>query len=418
MNVGLLEEEKNAFIKRRVFLEDFVLPDYENFNVRNLASIVGEIYSVQSLVKTRFPEDYMDDFGGVEKVFLIIADGLGYNRLLKHLSSNDGVLSELAQKGVLKPLTSTFPATTSTALTSIFTGLQPAEHRVLGYQMFSREYGCVFNTLDMKPVFGYSSHVDLTRDFTRRVKPWMFHLQENGVRTLVATKATIVGSGLSRIIHADQEFVPYMLDSEMMTKCRKTLEQHGRTLLMLYYSGVDALEHRYGPASEEVASEIQSFDYHLKNFISKLSDTAKKETMIILTSDHGVADTEGVHYVKDHAEIADSLMLPPVGDSRAAFLFSKPERAETLRTAFEKNIGGFRLLPSKQLIENGAYGKPADSPLLETLVGDFTALSNSRNVLQYPYFEEDRERMQLGAHGGMTAEEVVVPLLSARLSKF
>ena len=417
MNTGFYEEEFETFAKHRSYLGDFVLPDYEAFNVGNVASLIGKVFGVDSLVSARFPDGYIDDAGGVEKVFLVIADGLGLKRLLTHIGSHDGMLAELAQKGVLKPLASTFPATTSTALTSIFTGLQPSEHRVLGYQMFSREYGCVYNTLDMKPVFGYSSHMDLARDFTRRIKPWMPRLQEQDVRALVATKATIVGSGLSRIIHADQEFVPYMLDSEMMVKCRKALEQQGPTFLMLYYSGVDALEHRYGPASEEVTSEIQSFEYHLKNFITKLSDATKKETMIILTADHGVADTSRVYYVKDHAEIANNLTLPPVGDSRAAFLFSKPERAETFRIAFERDIEGFRLLPSKKLVENGAYGKPADSELLEALVGDFTALSNSKSVLQYPYFEEDRGREQLGAHGGMTAEEIVVPLLSTRLAK-
>jgi hypothetical protein len=417
MNGKLLEEERDDFIKQRAFLDDFVLPDYETFNVKNIASIVGRIYGANSLATAKFPDEYVDDFDGVEKVFLMIVDGLGYNRFLTHVKNHGGVLAELAEKGVSKPLTSTFPATTSTSLASIFTGLSPAEHNLLGYLMFSREYGCVFNTLDMKPIFGYSSHVEIAKDFARKMKPWMPELQEHGVRTLVATKGSIVGSGLSRVTHADTEVVPYMLDSEMMVKCKKALEQHGRVFLMLYYSGIDTLEHRYGPNSEEVTSEIQAFEYHLNSFLSKLSDATKKQTLIILTADHGVSETNKVYYVKDYPEITNSLLLPPVGDSRAAFLFSKPRQSENLKNAFETDVDGFKLVPSKELIDKGAFGSTEDSTLLEAAVGDFTALSKGANALQYPYFDDDRTREQRGGHGGMTAEEVVVPLLSVRLSK-
>ena len=417
MNTSLFEEEKDVLVRQRSYLDDFVLPDYEKLNVKSISSIVGDIYGINSLVKARLSEDYVDDFGGVEKVFLIIIDGLGYDRLLTHIRNNDGVLAELAARGVLKPLTSTFPATTSTSLASIFTGLSPSEHNLIGYLMFSREYGCVFNTLDMKPIFGYSSHVEIAKDFARRIRPWMPALQMHSVRTLVATKGSIVGSGLSRVVHADTEIIPYMLDSEMMVKCKKALEQHGRTLLMLYYSGIDTLEHRYGPNSEEVTCEIQSFEDHLKRFFGKLSESTRKETLIMLMADHGVSETRRVHYLKDSPGIADRLLLPPVGDSRTAFLFTKQGQGENFKTAFERSVGGFKLVPSKELIDIGAFGRTADSTMLEAAVGDFTALSKGADALQYPYFADDRTREQLGGHGGMTAAEIIVPLLSLKLSK-
>src|SRR4030043_1160958 len=225
METRFLEEERAAFVKQRVFLDDFVLPDYDVFNIRNIKALVGKIYGVNSLKTASFPDGYVDDFGGVQKVFLVVMDGLGYNRLLKHVKQYDGAFSELITKGVLKPLTSPFPATTSTSLTSIFTGLTPSEHGVIGYQMFSRDYGCVFNTLDMKPVYGYSSEVEIARDLSRKIKPWIPALQEHGIKTLIATKSSIIGSGLSRIVHADIELTPYMLESEMFVKCRKALEQ-------------------------------------------------------------------------------------------------------------------------------------------------------------------------------------------------
>jgi len=417
MDTRFLEEERDAFVKQRVFLDDFVLPDYDILNLRNIKSLVGKIYGVNSLKTVDFPDGFVDDFGGVQKVFLVVMDGFGYNRLLEHVKRYDGAFSELITKGVLKPLTSPFPATTSTSLTSIFTGLMPSEHGVIGYQMFSPEYGCVFNTLEMKPVYGYSSEVEIARNLSVRIKPWMPALQEHGIRTLMATKGSIIGSGLSRVVHADQELMPYMLESEMFVKCRRALEQQGPAFLVLYYSGIDTLEHRYGPYSDEVTSEIQSFEFLLRNFFNKLSDATKKETLIMLTADHGVCQTQRTLYVKDYPEVAGRLQLPPVGDSRCGFLFAKQGERENLKSALEKSLDGFKLVASKDLIDNGAFGRTTGYSLLQPAVGDFSALSRGPHALSYPYYEDDRNREQHGGHGGMTAEEVVVPLLSIRLSK-
>jgi hypothetical protein len=417
LDIGTLEEERDALVARRLFLNRFVLPDYESLNLSNIKSLVGRIFGSHSLDNSAIPSQVLDDFDGIERVFLIIMDGFGYNRLLTHIKSHNGALSELVEKGILQSLTSPFPATTSTSLASIFTGMPPVEHGIVGYQMFSREYGCVVNALDMKPVYGYSSEVEIARDLSRKVKPWMPVLNNHGVRTLVVTKASIVGSGLSRVIHADLDVIPYMLESEMFVKCRRELENQGPMFLALYYSGVDTLEHRYGPNSEEVRNEIETFDFLLKNFLKQLSDAAKNETLIILTSDHGVCETQRTIYVKDILEVASRLQLPPVGDSRAAFLYAKQPEKENLWRALQKELDGFTIMEPVDLIEAGAFGRTSDSEPLKSLIGDFAALSNGPNGLSYPYYENDRNREQNGGHGGMTAEEVLVPLLSMRLSK-
>jgi hypothetical protein len=417
METRVFEEEKAAFVGKRVFLEDFVLPDYDTFNIKNVKSLVGKVFGVDALEPPVVPDGVVDDFDGVGKVFLVVMDGFGYNRLLAYVKSHEGFLSELVGKGVLKPFTSPFPATTSTSLTSIFTGLSPLEHGVVGYQMFSAEYGCVFSTLDMKPVYGYSSEVEIARNYARRLKPWTPILQEHGVRTRIVTKGAIVGSGLSRVIHAEQETVPYSLESEMFVKCKRELEEAEPIFLVLYYSGIDTLEHRFGPYSEEVTGEIEAFEFLLKNFFGKLSDTTKRETMIVLTADHGVCETRRTRYVKDFPELAGNLRLPPVGDSRTAFLFGKEGQGDGLRRAFEGSFDGFRLVGCDELVDAGAFGRNANSITLKSVIGDFAGLSKGPDALAYPYYEDERNREQRGGHGGMTPEEVIVPLLSARLSK-
>ena len=405
-----------ALVAQQSFAQDFVLPDYQRLNVKNILPQIGAVFGVGSPGSASFSNAF-SDFTGVDKVVLIIFDGLGYNRLMYHLDSHNGAFMELAEKGALKPLTTVFPSTTSTVLTSIFTSLSPAQHQILGYHMFSKKYGLIFDTLDMKPVYGYSGQVELAKDYLSSVRLWLPILQQNGVKTLVATRSSIAGSGLSQVIHKDIPLIPYLLGSDMFTRAARALEQPGPTLLIMYYSGVDTLAHRYGPYSDEVTFELTSIEHNLRNFVSNLSEKTKQETLMLMTADHGVAETRKTIFLKDVPEVMTRLMLPPVGDSRATFLFSKPYQQDALGEAFRKNVEGFKLFSSDELIDKGAFGQVTNSEGLKEKIGDFTAIGTKDSALGYPFFEDDRVHQMLGTHGGMSSEEMVVPFLSIRLSQ-
>src|SRR5215475_112265 len=65
-----------------------------------------------------------------DSVVLLVLDGLGWNALQEHAD----VMPELAAM-TGGPITTVLPATTAAALTSISTGLAPAQHGILGYRM-------------------------------------------------------------------------------------------------------------------------------------------------------------------------------------------------------------------------------------------------------------------------------------------
>jgi hypothetical protein len=416
MKTDLFREQTYKIINQQSFSEDFLLPDYQKLNVKNILPHIGTVFGVNPSGQQTFPKDYLTETKGTEKIVLFIFDGLGYNRLLHYIGNHNGIFTELTEKGTLKPLTTVFPSTTSTVLTSIFTGLSPAEHQILGYRMFSQKYGLIFNTLDMKPVYGYNAKVELAKDYTNTIKSSLPNFEQNGVKTTVLTKAAIAGSGLSEIIHRDCRLIPYLLGADMFTQLRKALEHPGHALLLVYYSGVDTLAHKYGPYSDEVTFELATLEHSLWDFVNSLNAETKRKTLMILTADHGVADIHKSYYLKDHQEVMANLMMPPVGDGRAAFLYTKSNQKNTLKSAFEQNITGFKLFPSDELISKGAFGTPTDMEGLKEKVGDFTALSISQSLIAYPFFEDDRFHEQLGAHGGMTMEEMIVPFLSVKLA--
>jgi hypothetical protein len=40
----IFKEDVNGLVSRRSFLESFVLPDYEQFNIANIGSVVGKSF--------------------------------------------------------------------------------------------------------------------------------------------------------------------------------------------------------------------------------------------------------------------------------------------------------------------------------------------------------------------------------------
>jgi predicted AlkP superfamily pyrophosphatase or phosphodiesterase len=366
MSIEVFRDQFYDLLKKRSFLGDFVLPDYQGLCIKNILTHVGAVFGLGPQV---YPSDYMVETKGAEKVVLFIFDGLGYNRLVHYIGNHNGTLRELSEKGTLKPLTTVFPSTTSTVLASIFTGLTPAQHQILGYHMFSKKYGVVYNTLDMKPVYGYNSKVELAKDYIYSIKPILPNIEQNGVKTTVLTKAAIAGSGLSEIIHRDCRLIPYLLETDMFVQLRKALEQRGPALIIVYHSGVDTLAHKYGPYSEEVTFELASVEHNLRYFIDSLSNETKKQTLMVFGADHGLADVNQPYYLKDHADLNSRLMLPPVGDGRATYLYAKPDQKTELENAFHRDIEGFKLLPSDELIHGGAFGDPSDVEGLKEKVG-------------------------------------------------
>jgi len=417
LDFDALNDDASGLISRRSFLDGFVLPDYDQFNIVNVSSVVGKIFSVNSLMKVNLPSVCVDDFSGVEKVVLFVVDGLGFNRFVSHMEKFKGAFYDLADRGVLKAFSSTFPSTTSTALTSIYTGLAPSIHGVVGFNMYVPDYGVIFNTLDMNPVIGYSSGIDLVDFFAGASFPWPSMLLDAGIKVKTFTRRNLAGSGLSRLIHRQQDMAGYALVSDMMVGIRRALEQPGPLFLSVYYAGVDTLEHSYGPYTEEVSAELQLFENLLKSqLIEKLSTEEKQKTLLLLTADHGVVDVLQTYFLND-PKVSDHFLLPPTGDMRSTYFFPKYGRKEQLRGALENTLQGFRVVESMDLIERGAFGPVKNLDHLQTIVGELTALSQSKNIILHQYHPGEKLQGVYGAHGGMTPEEMIVPLLSTRLSK-
>ena len=97
-------------------------PDYSN-NIVNLMSSIGEASGVSSPYA---PLDSLESLRESKNIVLMIVDGLGYNYLQKYGRGTT------LQKNLKGSITSVFPPSTGSAITSFLSGLPPQQHGVIG----------------------------------------------------------------------------------------------------------------------------------------------------------------------------------------------------------------------------------------------------------------------------------------------
>src|SRR5207244_4881376 len=116
-------------------------PDYAGGSLVNL---------VASIVASRGGEPRHEPLRNFElasraqNLVLLIIDGLGDNYLMRH-----GAGSELARRR-RHSLTSVFPSTTASAITTSYTGRTPLEHGLTGWFVYFGAAGCVSAALPFR----------------------------------------------------------------------------------------------------------------------------------------------------------------------------------------------------------------------------------------------------------------------------
>jgi hypothetical protein len=104
-------------------------------------------------------------------------------------------------------------------------------------------------------------------------------------------------------------------------------------------------------------------------------------------------------------------MAPITGESRAAFVFPRPGRADKVRNYLESvGPGWFTVVDSAEALGSGLMGKTVSDEAYAR-AGQLLVLPRGDHALQ-----RARPSMPLlGRHGGLTQDEMLVPLIAARL---
>lgn len=359
--------------------------------------------------------DFLPNLHQKKKMVLMIWDAVGQMNLQEAMRQYPKI-KELLEP--FKPLTisSVFPTTTTAALTSFCTGLTPIEHGMLGYMLFLRRFNALVNMIDFCPP-------GLDRDILigHGLNPLKFipcetifqRLHQAGVKPWIITSNLFKDSGLSRMHHHGAAFKGYSDMLEMFTTLRHVLQrEQGESFVMVYWGLTDTYAHRYGPASEEFCSSIYwLLKMFLAEVIEQIPGRIQKESLFLITSDHGQVETSyrDEDWFGIHDPLSNLLSIPPAGEPRALYLY--PREYKGFRSAFDELYGRkFDLHDSAELVGEGVFGPPLNIPdeHLDRL-GRFVAVAKEGHSLNYKY--TGNERSLKGKHGANSSWERDVPLL-------
>jgi len=407
--------------------DHFVWPRYEGVSVGNLAATVGQALGAPLPgVLPPLRDDLLDGLlDGVQRVVLLVIDALGWEQLRDVMDRrSDLIFHRLAAQGRLWPITTTFLSTTNSVLSVIHTGRASVEHGLLAYSLLLREWQMAVEAISFSAIH---------RPFTGTLAEWGFEAEKflpvpaigqllavQGVTSCALTHDRFVKTPLS-VMHnrGMRDVFGYAAASDFWLSLRRILEQrpeHG--FVSAYWSAVDTLAHRLGPLDESGDAEIVSLALLMEEiFLNRLTPAAREGTLLLLTADHGQITTPpgSAILLDQHPALLDALFLPPLGEGRVPFFYVRNGKYELVRRYVDDHFSGqFIFFSQDELLRSGLLGPGV--PYAETphRLGDIVGIATGN-----AHFASDAESVKnkpmLGRHGGLTPQEMLVPLLAVRL---
>lgn len=407
----------------------FVLPHYSAYSIVNLAPTVARLLGAPFPgAAPPLPDHLWADLAeDVTCVVMLILDAVGYRQLNRYLRAKPSVLDDLIARGRLAPLTSVFPSTTVSALTSIWTGQPPLAHGFVGTKLLLPKQGVLANMLKMAPAMhgrgGRLEDWGWEPEAFIRVESLAERLARGGVGTVAHTRRSFINSTLTRMfLRGMEDLQGYVGLSDLWLNLRRTLTERDpdRPLFVdVYWGGADNVGHVYGPEDEYAPATLHHLARSMEeDLLGTLPSEARKAVLLMITADHGQIATPADQLVRlpDYPRLWESMLLPPAGESRAAYLYTGPGQKESTRTYAQESLSDrFVCMDTERALEAGLWGPRQElPPALRARLGDLLLVARGGSRLTTRRKEHDKGTLR-GHHGGLTAEEMLVPLLLVRL---
>ncbi|MGK2928510.1 MAG: alkaline phosphatase family protein [Acidimicrobiales bacterium] len=360
-----------------------LIPEYHGPCVSNVAAMMQQ---VPDEVPDWVPRPVAE---AEQSTVLLTIDGLGWRQLQPRAALAPTICSVL-EGG---PISTVAPSTTSTALTSIASGVSPGEHGVVGYRMAID--GRVLNVLRWATPDG---------DARKLLPPSSFQWHEpfGGQRPPVVTRAEFASSGFTDAHLGGTRFVGYRTLGTLVAEVDR-LVRSGEPFVYAYYEGLDKVAHEYGVGAH-YEHELRWIDH----LVAELLQVLPRGTCLALTADHGHVD------VADNLVELDDAIRPHLsmqsGEGRFRWLHARPGRTRQLLDAAQVHADTGWILSRDQMIDEGWFG-PRVRDEARARLGDVALVA--REPIAYVDPLDSGPYSLIGRHGSLTADEMLVPFVAA-----
>ncbi len=376
-----------------------MLPDYRNSNVevmRQFAKGGGAMVGDRP-----------------NKIFLLL-DGFGYN-LLERVVYRDPVLREVVRNAQVSKATTVFPSFTISAISSIDSGMSVAEHGIAGDEIPVKEAGTIISMLGYSTAMNGSMRLDDAYSRFIYPKPKMISLLKRRHKFAYVQDEYILKKEYSRTMFEGVESVPYVSFEDMLFQVAKLVRGGGHDRVYAYHSIIDHAEHTYTPDSPEVAHIVSSALLSIKRLLLPL--LYDNDFNLVITADHGQIPVRSSSraIIKATDRIMGYLNMPSWGMSRTPILSAFPGKEKALEEYFSGKYGKKGILvESDEAIRAGVFGRKYVDARLRPRFGTHVVIAKGDSVFkyQYPGKVPKLRKPRFGHHGGMSRDEMEVPVIT------
>lgn len=385
-----------------------VRPDYAGRGIANLMRTLAEACGARLPAQLPLAADYglaARELARVRNIVLLVVDGLGAAQLARY---GRGAL----QRHVAGQLTSVFPSTTAAAIPTFLTGLTPARHALTGWHMWLDEVQAVTAILPLKRRVGPPFETP-PRELARQLFDHAPIYQGMHRPAWVISPQQIAFSPFNQFHTRGADTLAYADLEGMLQTIAGLAQVPGRKFVYAYWPDLDSAAHAYGTDGRETRATLDFFCEGFDRLIAALEGT---DTCLLVTADHGFIDSpdERVIQLDDHPELAAMLARPLCGEQRVAWCYVKPEAMAEFPSCVQSRLGErAELVPCRRLIEDGWFGPGDCHPRLASRLGDYALLMRENWTIKDWLPGEARYGL-LGVHGGTSAAEMQVPLVTVR----
>ncbi|RME82799.1 MAG: alkaline phosphatase family protein [Caldilineae bacterium] len=408
-----------------------VLPDYEHGCFAHIPDLVHHLLTGKGAPVLSAEQLGYED-RRYDRVIVILIDAFGWC-FFEKIAHRYPFLRRITREGQVARLTSQFPSTTTAHVTTLFTNQVVGQHGLFEWQFY--EPGLDDMIIPLQFSFSGDSQPETLRatgiDPAGLYPPSTFFqtLAADGIRTYVFQHNDYRASTYSTLMTRGARTSGFKTWAEVLVNVRMRAEKApAGTALFVYLDTLDATLHRYGPEAPQAWAEMDAIFTTLERVFWRQAAGRLENTFLLLTADHGQMQVypEKTIYLNQLPEFERLLpllrrnrrgkILAPGGSPRDMFLYvldgAVEEAVAILRAALD---GRADVYPEQELEAAGLFGPQPVSPAFTARRGNVVILPHDREAVWW--YEKDRfEQKHRGHHGGLSAQEMQIPLLLYDLS--
>lgn len=395
--------------------DGFLFPAYGDYCFANVPHTVASLLGADT--GRTLPPDVLDgvDAAGIDTVVVALVDGFGLDGWKRRHGDNE-FLARVTERGVVTPLTSIYPSETAAAVTTFHTGCLPAEHGVIGWNLYEPTVDEAFEALPFRTKSG-DEPTGLSRDDVADADPLYPELAEAGIEsTLVDPHAAQQSSVRER---------PYESLDEVGPTLRDAVESaDDPAYVFTYVPHVDHAAHAEGTDSATYDETVAAVCEQLRTgLVDGLDRAAAENTLLVVTADHGHVDTDPDRNVDLGAvadlpdplrQHADGTSIRFSGSPRNVHLHLRPDRVGAVRERLRDALDA-RTFTREDALGRDLFGDVDPSETFRRRCGDL--ILTHRDLGTWWGDAEPDELDLVGMHGGLHPHEMLVPFAAVRLSE-